>query len=371
MMVASWPLFFALLLLRTASGDVTEGYAATGVDPQHIAQLDELVEATGALVGVLPAGHTARDDLRALILKLGSLRKVAPMTETDEWDSMLAALLNSDYYGVDDLAKLIGDVDADVRSNQPAAAIAKLIGSGSCDDTATNVPNSGVGRRLQEPQQHANTPSASTQRHQREAHQQPHQPRHVEMQEADATGHAYGEAADADGLHDHNVDEHSGSVFSDGLVAALRHHGVSGVLWAWRRAALDRPPPWERDCDCCFSYCPDEHNCLLQGDGLYLACRGESVGDVAERLWTEQPLATIASLVVVGLLGGLWSYQQMAKLSAHLRGARTGTARKQAERKDEDEEDEDEDEEDEDEDERRQDEVRPDASAGSPRTPAK
>ena len=49
--------FFALLLLLTASGDVTEGYAATGVDPQHIAQLDELVEARRP-VGVLPVGHS-------------------------------------------------------------------------------------------------------------------------------------------------------------------------------------------------------------------------------------------------------------------------------------------------------------------------
>ena len=49
-------------------------------------------------------------------------------------------------------------------------------------------------------------------------------------------------------------------------------------------AILDRPTPWERDCDCCFRECP-RSVCLLQSDGLLLACRGESVGEKLAIQW--------------------------------------------------------------------------------------
>jgi len=45
---------------------------------------------------------------------------------------------------------------------------------------------------------------------------------------------------------------------------------------SWLDSWLDRPPPWERDCDCCFERCPAGHHCLRQSDGLLLACRGRA-----------------------------------------------------------------------------------------------
>ena len=39
--------------------------------------------------------------------------------------------------------------------------------------------------------------------------------------------------------------------------------GSLGRRWdAWKRWMLDRPPPWERDCDCCYAHCPEHLNCL-------------------------------------------------------------------------------------------------------------
>lgn len=56
----------------------------------------------------------------------------------------------------------------------------------------------------------------------------------------------------------------------------------------WRSWLLDRPPPWERDCDCCFESCPPGRNCLAQADSLFLACRGDSVGMILDRCVSSQ-----------------------------------------------------------------------------------
>ena len=72
---------------------------------------------------------------------------------------------------------------------------------------------------------------------------------------------------------------------------------------AWKRWALDRPPPWERDCDCCYPTCPEPLICLRQSDNLYLACRGKSVGQVLDEQWAQRPETVVGVCVAVV---GLW-----------------------------------------------------------------
>jgi len=77
---------------------------------------------------------------------------------------------------------------------------------------------------------------------------------------------------------------------------------------------LDRPPPWERDCDCCYAHCPEHLNCLLQSDKLYLACRGDSVGQVLDKQWAERPHTLVAGTLLTVLLVVAWLVVQARKL---------------------------------------------------------
>ena len=148
----------------------------------------------------------ALDNLRLLHGKLVSLKRVAKLTEPEEWDAMIQALLASKHYGVDDL-------EARLRpGKQPLTAEAcEADGSGAplLDDAEDAGLPERVGRRLRE-----------------------------------------------------TITE---------LVDAGAQLGVVQRVGAWAWAILDRPTPWERDCDCCFRECPEEHVCLLQSDGLLLA----------------------------------------------------------------------------------------------------
>jgi hypothetical protein len=91
----------------------------------------------------------------------------------------------------------------------------------------------------------------------------------------------------------------------------------------------------------------------LQGDGLYLACRGESLGSIVDYYWTEHPCTSAASVLALVLMAGAWLTQQALVLRAHLRvgspaeakgGGRGAHAAREAAVQDEEDEDEDEDE---------------------------
>jgi hypothetical protein len=94
---------------------------------------------------------------------------------------------------------------------------------------------------------------------------------------------------------------------------------VVGRLSRWFR---DRPPPWSRDCDCCFEFCPETMHCMKQSDGLFLACRGESVGELFDRHWADSPLLMSTAALGIVLALALFVRQQ----SSELRRARSRSA---------------------------------------------
>ena len=250
-------LLVALALAALAAGDdipwdshrekakAREAYAAQGITAAQRAELENMLETIADLVAELNVPSKLQEDadlytldnLRLLHGKLVSLKRVAKLTEPEEWDAMIQALLASKHYGVDDL-------EARLRpGKQPLTAEAcEADGSGAplLDDAEDAGLPERVGRRLRE-----------------------------------------------------TITE---------LVDAGAQLGVVQRVGAWAWAILDRPTPWERDCDCCFRECPEEHVCLLQSDGLLLACRGESVGEKLAVQWAERPLACLAGALAAFLL---------------------------------------------------------------------
>lgn len=101
----------------------------------------------------------------------------------------------------------------------------------------------------------------------------------------------------------------------DGVHSAENLAAAEGVQLSvtWRHWLLDRPPPWERDCDCCFKVCPPGRNCLMQADSLVLACRGESVSMIFDRQWTERPATVCCAGGSLTLLSVLWLRAQIRK----------------------------------------------------------
>ena len=98
---------------------------------------------------------------------------------------------------------------------------------------------------------------------------------------------------------------------------------------------------------------------VAQSDGLYLACRGESIGELTRRHWDERPLVFVTVLLVVLLSCAAWLRQQARIFASARAGAGKG------EDEDEDEDDGDEDEEDEaEEDENEEDEAEEDEDGG-------
>ena len=117
---------------------------------------------------------------------------------------------------------------------------------------------------------------------------------------------------------------------------------VEGRAHAYYRWLVDRPPPWERDCDCCFKVCPDGHNCLLQSDDLFLACRGESLGSVLDKLWADWPMSVVIFVALILVTSYWWLRQQARVIIYHIRAGNKEANKEEA---DEDEEESDEEEE--------------------------
>ena len=367
----TWHVLVALLVTTDTPPDLpgdsavrraAERYAVPeAVDAERIAEVDRLVAAAAAAVEELPFGHGARDELRALRGKLLSLRDASSVAAPREWDAMLSALLESKHSGVDDLTGLLeahatvppGEMDALAQSRPRAAKLPTgSLGSAECDGN-----EAAGGRRLQQQQQPQQQPQQQQQQHQpleAAARRQTKLPPPVPGPHARAWQERRASRAEVEPpplpitSWQQQQQQQLGA-----MMGSSGSSWLGGALWAWRRWLLDRPSPWERDCDCCFPECPPQYNCLLQGDGLYLACRGESLGNIVDYYWTEHPCTTAASVLALLLMAGAWLTQQALALRAHLRvgspaeakgGGRGAQAAREAAVQEDEEEDEDEDE---------------------------
>ena len=310
-----------LVLVIAAHGDQPavsaegspESVAAGGISSAQEAELHRLLQATSEAIQELPAGHRSTDKLRLLHGKLESLRATSADAEEHEWDAMVQALLDSTEYGS-------AQVEALLQARGGASAPA-------CNaDGADGADGAGatVGQRLQE------------------------------VEEAvDARSRAEGARA-----------RRLLEAWAAAATAAVARGSLARRWDAWKRWMLDRPPPWERDCDCCYAYCPEHLNCLVPGEGsghsrhmaaatgvnaaiaarphgplinaaaacqrrrarraassthdghvprgdslschsgllqsdkLYLACRGDSVGQVLDKQWAERPCTLVGGALL-------------------------------------------------------------------------
>ena len=321
---ADGPLLWLMLALQLplfsagcAAGAETpsEGYIAAGAGAARVAEAAALADAASDAIEALPIGHRARDELRALRGKLKSVASVAGLTEPDEWDEMLRALLDAKFYGIDDLRALLGQ-PAEGWSGEAAAAATS---EASCSGEG---PRLSPGRRRLLSANGAggdeydddDVPAAWISRTDEEAEML------IEQEEAEMEARAW--------------------------AAAMRREAelLSGSSWLYRRVIepwvrwmRDRPPPWERDCDCCFAVCPPDRNCLSQTDGLYLACRGESLGEIADKLWARSPLL-VSTCALAALLALALCVRQQARAFRR----RSGAAADDDDSDDDEDEDEDE-----------------------------
>ncbi|KAL1499830.1 hypothetical protein AB1Y20_012515 [Prymnesium parvum] len=266
------------------------GLAAT---PHRLAEADELLRLSDRVISGLPPTGLARDGVRAFRAKLAALRGTAETSRADEWDALLAALLEAEHHGLSSLTRLLAaHSDPEPR----------------CEPNEQPLQG---GRRLLEAEAEDSSPHSSS----------PH-------------------SASLHSSSPHSSSPHSSSPHSSSPHASSPHAGARAAeeapppppprwreqlaeLWGrggggeesaaarWWRALLDSPPPWERDCDCCFPACPPAHHCISQADGLFLACRGESVGEIMQRHWIERPLVFIAVLAGACAACVLWLRQQV------------------------------------------------------------
>jgi hypothetical protein len=68
-------------------------------------------------------------------------------------------------------------------------------------------------------------------------------------------------------------------------IVAASEPGLVSAFVAW---VLDRPLPWERDCSCCYPFCPADRWCIKQADKRYLACAGDSMRQHLKYLLLDQ-----------------------------------------------------------------------------------
>ena len=324
------------------------------INDRRRSEANHITEAISNAVDQLPAGHAAKDDLRALRLKINNMLAVADATSPAEWDASLSALLAADYYGVDDLSKRLQEYST------PAEQAAE-----SCeeDGSAQQQPTtaSSEGRRLQQqqteqpqrqppplkqqsPQQQPPPPPPPPSPSSTPPSPRPPLPPSKPPLKVDAVGELPPSVVPVFGRNIPGKTLGGGGPFTFSNGAFEYALDVRGMLRAFRSWAMDRPPPWERDCDCCFPACPQDHNCLLQSDGLYLACRGESLGEIVDRNYEARPLTMIISTVVFVVVVSAWLYQQGSILHAYLRPP---PKEEEEEESDDDEEDDDDEEEDE------------------------
>ena len=265
----------------------SEGLPAAGTSLAQREELQRLLDATAAAAHELPAGHESRDRVRLLRGKLETLRQVAEHAEKHEWDDMLQALLDSSEYGTEELAPLLRQAGAKTEE--------------ACDDDVISADDSSAQRK--EPTPYGERPRR--------------------RQLSQSAWPFAGAAAAEVGAEEEAGEAVATPHLSERLLGAWRAcctlEGLARQRIEWTRWALDRPPLWERDCDCCFTVCPEHLHCLQQSDKLFLGCRGESLGDVLDRHWTERPWALVGLTLVTCALSSAWLGLQLSKLRRSLR----------------------------------------------------
>ena len=243
--------------------------ACASIGHERAREAMQLKAAAAAAVAGLPAGHAARDDLRALQNKLVSLLDVGAVTAPAEWDASLQALLDANYYGVDDLAALLkkhmlnadaGDQACDDDEHvHPGRQLQQQVQQAAIGAPQPQPPSATPQPQPPNASPQAHTPSATPQAHTPSAMPQAHPP--------SATPHTpWNAQGTTPPLPPRGSGNSRPAGCSDPVPAAALdsfESGVEGYAWdlratleAWRAWALDRPPPWERDCDCCFPRCP-------------------------------------------------------------------------------------------------------------------
>jgi len=308
-----------------ASDFAEGGYIGSGISREQRSELELLLHDVGVAVAVLPRGHAARDELSLLHDKLHRLSAVSSTVDVEEWDVMLTSLLGAHDYGADAIAQLLRHADdAGTRDLGDESLDACESSQGS---TASQV--SGTRRRLLQ----ARDDAAAT--HSQHAVQQSRRAVGSKLQTATRDA-VPAETADTLGAADWG--EQAG-VSEDAVFAprSLRQHpeplkqageAAPAVAGHWRWL-LDRPPPWERDCDCCFTRCPAQRACIKQSETLYLACRGDSIGVILDRHWQDRPMSCTLLLVSITLGFALWIQLQVRntlRLDAAIRRQRMKTA---------------------------------------------
>ena len=259
--------------IGVAAARNAERYVAAGVGELRIAEVERIAAAAASAVGEFPLGHSARDELRGLRSKLLSLREVAGITEPYEWDSMLSALLEAEYYGIDDLSSLLrmradtippGEMD-EIARQQGATLDVQVEPSSSMGCEEDHVDEDLTRPRRLADQQSSERQEVS--RQQRQGHPPQEQlgsegPAAAEDSEryADAAvPNARRSAVSTQGAWrpvDHGAfagDDEAIGYFHLAADSNESRTWIGGMVWGWRRWLFDRPPPWERDCDCCFA----------------------------------------------------------------------------------------------------------------------
>ena len=234
-------------------------------------EVGALMRACAAAADGTPPGHPARNELRLLRDKLASLHDVRDLTSAAERDAMLGALLDSDHCGVGRIEELLGARagpwprgKADPDWPSPIAAEHPPVLAGmACDDAR----------------------AASTARDGAPSARAPHGRRLLML-----------------------ADE----LASDGVLHDLEDHPPPPPpLVSLLSRLLDRPLPWARDCDCCFETCPPGAACI-RTQGLYVACRGDSIGALMSAQLRARPGACAVGGASALLLLLAWLRAQIA-----------------------------------------------------------
>jgi hypothetical protein len=227
----------SLFMFALQAQAIEDGYVSAGIGQTRILEAEKLLHLSSDVIVSLPAGHPAKDDVRAFRSKLESLRSVAQITDPADWDTMLHALLEADYYGEESLTRLLRP---DAHSSASGSGMScESAGEGAELSGGTATSNEGdAGRRLD---------STDDEHLLRAWGLSCLQFLHTVRQGVRSTV---------------TMLQRSLNEWLQEWLAVTPTPREQAILW-WQ-SMLNRPPPWERDCDCCFQSCPPDHNCLKQ-----------------------------------------------------------------------------------------------------------
>ena len=259
------------------------------------AELSELLSASAAAFGSLDAGSLARDEIRLLHAKLRDLSAAAPHAAPREWDAMLRSVLADRHCG---LAALRSALRAEGKGHLlplEEGAEDQHDGRRSCVAPHRAGASEAPTRRIlsADAEQRLLQAGASV------------EPRRGVRGEGSIEGASERERIMAHGPSDPRS---SPAIPASDVATAFgrEEYRISLAIAEWKEWLLNRPPPWERDCDCCFEECPKGFNCLRQTDGLLIGCRGQSVGELLQWQWQQRPIVISVSTVLAMSACCLW-----------------------------------------------------------------